>query len=78
MAVKKGKTRVIITLPDEQLNWLKSMTKRTHLTLSKYISWLMAKKAEELYMLLHINENRPSDAELKSILEVARMKWLDD
>lgn len=78
MAVKKGKSRIIITLPDEQIKWLKSMTKRSKLTLSKYISWLLAKKVEELYYVLKFNENKPTDEELKTIYEIAKIKWIDN
>lgn len=76
--IKKGKSRIIITLPDTQIEWLQKTCKRAGLTLSKYISWLMAKKIEEIYLILKYNENKPSDEEINQILEIARAKWINN
>lgn len=76
MSIKKGKTRIIITLPDTQIAWIKNMAKKSKLTVSKFISWFFARKAEEIYLFLKFKEDRPSKAELDEMIDMTRYSEL--
>lgn len=78
MAVKANKKRVMITLPKAQAEWLEKFTKERDITISHYISWMLAKKAEEMIKILKIqNEKDYSEAELHEILEIIKKEWVD-
>lgn len=76
MSIKKGKTRIIITLPDSQISWIKNMAKKSNITVSKFISWFFARKAEELYIFLKFKEQRPTKAELDEMIDMTRYDQL--
>lgn len=76
MAVSKYKKRVMITLPEKQAEWLASFTKSRGITPSKYISWLLYYKADEMLRLLKVDEtNIYTEEELR---EIAQAKWIDN
>ena len=76
MSIKKGKTRIIITLPDTQIAWIKNMAKKSNITVSKFISWFFARKAEEIYVFLKFKEQRPTKAELDEMIDMTRYDQL--
>lgn len=77
MSIRKDKERIIISLPINQIKWLESMSKRAGISKSKFISWYLARKAYELYQVLKLNENKPSDEEMEEILDIVKTKWID-
>lgn len=54
--VKKGNERIILTLPEKQVAWLRKMAKKAKITPSEYIKWILCRKAEELVKFLHYTE----------------------
>ena len=44
-----------LTLPKAQAEWLENTCKIAGISKSKYISWCLAKKAEELLKVLNLN-----------------------
>lgn len=76
MAVKSNKKRVMITLPKKQAEWLSAFTKSKDITISKYISWLLYHKAEEMLVLLKIDETNIYTRE--ELQEIAQTRWLDE
>ena len=79
MAIKLGKERIIITLPENQVKWLESMAKRAKKTKSQFISIFLARKADELYNFLKYEENKPSPEDLDEMMKIIKeVKWLDD
>ena len=78
MSIKKGKERIILTLPEKQVEWLRKMSKKADKTPSKFISIFLARKADELYNFLKFQETKPTDEELEELLKVIKTKWLDD
>ena len=44
-----------LTLPKAQAEWLENTCKKAKISKSKYISWCLAKKAEELLKVLNLN-----------------------
>lgn len=77
MSIKQGKSRIIIALPDEQIKWLTAMSRKARVTKSKFISWFLARKADELYNFLKFEENKPSQEEMEQLLKIIHTKWLD-
>lgn len=74
--IKESNERVQITLSKEQANWLKKFCKCHEITPSKYIRWLLSKKAEEMLLLLKVNKDYIiTEEELKAIIQT---KWLKD
>lgn len=76
MAVSKYKKRVMITLPVKQAEWLAAFTRSRDITPSKYISWLLYYKADEMLRLLKVDETNIFTE--KELQEIAQTKWLDD
>lgn len=76
MAVSKYKKRVMITLPKKQAEWLTAFTKSRDITPSKYISWLLYYKANEMLILLKVDKTNIYTEE--ELLEIAKTKWLDE
>lgn len=77
MSIKQGKSRIIIALPDEQIKWLTAMSRKAGVTKSKFISWFLARKADELYNFLKFNDEKPSPQEMEQLLKIIKTKWLD-
>lgn len=72
MAISKQKKRIDISLPIEQAKWLNNFTKSRGITISKYISFLLYYKADEMLRILKIG---PVDEEM---LEILKTKWIED
>ena len=60
-----------LTLPKSQAEWLEKTCKKAGISKSKYISWCLAKKAEELLKILNLNSvmGNYSKQEIKEIIE---------
>lgn len=74
--IKKGNSRIMITITDKQKKWLYKFCKNHSLTPSKYITWLLSKKAEEMLLLLNMKKNNIfTEEELMEL--VNDHSWLD-
>lgn len=60
-----------LTLPKSQAEWLEKTCKKAGISKSKYISWCLAKKAEELLKILNLNSvmGNYSPKEIKEIIQ---------
>ena len=56
--IKDNNRRIAITLSKKQYDWLKKFTKKHNITISKYIVWLLSKKANELSVMLELQKGR--------------------
>lgn len=54
--IKENNTRITITVSKKQFDWLKKFTKKHNITISKYIVWLLSKKANELSVMLELQK----------------------
>lgn len=67
--IKKGNVRVMITITEKQKKWLYKFCKNHSISPSKYITWLLSKKAEELLLLINMKKaNIYTENELKEII----------
>lgn len=77
--IKDNNKRITITLSKKQFEWLKKFTKKHNITISKYIVWLLSKKASELSIMLELQRGK-EDA-IKDfdeyLLEIAKAKIWD-
>lgn len=75
--INKNNETIKITLSKKQAEWLENTCKKAKITKSKYISWLLAKSAEEMLKVLKNNSNwgNYSDDEIQKIIST---KWLDE
>lgn len=69
--------RIRITLPPKQKKWLLDFCKTHKISVSKYISWMLAKKAEEMIEILRIDKNTYTEEELDEIVRILRTKWVN-
>ena len=76
MAINNTKTRIIITIPKSQAEWIDKMAKKAQVSRSKYISWFMARKADELYTFMSFDEAKPSQEDLDEIIKIIKTPWL--
>lgn len=67
--VKKDNTRVIITLSKKQAEWLKKTAKKTNMSVSKLIKWLMDKNIARLASWL-------TEEEFKTLRKIAKTPWI--
>lgn len=65
----KKNVRIIITISKKQFKWIEDFSNKKHLSKSKLISWLLAKKTEDVISTLKLNTN-PKE-------EVAKVKQED-
>lgn len=76
--VKSSNKRIMITLSSKQVEWLDGFCKNHDITASKYISWLLSKKAEE--MLVLIENRQPNWWEehftIEELTQIAKADWL--
>lgn len=75
--VKGSNIRIQITLSKAQANWLKNLCKKAGISTSKYISWILSKKADELLNLLNLNTHFGSYTE-EQIKELMNINWIDE
>ena len=74
--IKEYNTRITITLSKKQFEWLKKFTKKHNITISKFIVWLLSKKASELSIMLELQKGK--EEAIKDfdeyLLEIAKAK----
>lgn len=75
--VKDTMTRVQITLSKTQAEWLEKTCKKARISKSKYISWILSKKAEELLKILKLNTHfgNYTDEEIQRLMQV---NWIEE
>ena len=77
--IKDNNKRITITLSKKQFGWLKKFTKKHNITISKYIVWLLSKKASELSIMLELQKGK--EEAIKDfdeyLLEIAKAKIWD-
>lgn len=73
--VKNNKKRVMITLPKRQLEWAEKFAKEHGKTLSKFISYMLAHRADEMINFFEIDGNNYTKEELQEIINT---KWVED
>lgn len=77
--IKDNNKRITITISKRQFEWLKKFTKKHNITISKYIVWLLSKKASELSIMLDLQKGK--EEAIKDfdeyLLEIAKAKIWD-
>lgn len=77
--VKNNNRRIAITLSKKQYEWLKKFTKKHNITISKYIVWLLSKKANELSVMLELQKGREEAIKAfdEYLIEIAKAEIWD-
>ena len=75
--INQNNERITITISKAQAQWIKTICKKASITISKYISWTLAKKAEELLKVLNQNTTLYNYSE-EEIKEILKTKWIKD
>lgn len=76
--IKDTNIRIQITLSKAQANWLKNLCKKAGISTSKYISWILSKKADELLNLLNLNTHFGNYTK-EQIEEIMKTNlWIED
>lgn len=76
--ISQNNKEIRLTLPKAQAEWLENTCKKAGISKSKYISWCLAKKAEELLKVLNLNSSlgNYTKSEIKEI--ITQPKITDD
>lgn len=77
MIDKSRKKRVMITLPIKQVEWITQFCKDHRISVSHYISWMLAKKAEEMIDILRIDARQYTPEEYDEMINLIKTKWVD-
>lgn len=75
--IKNTKTRIQICITKKQAEWLENTCKKAGISKSKYISWMLAKSAEEMLKILNLNTHFGNYTE-EEIQEIISYNWIDD
>lgn len=75
--IAKNNKEIRITLTQAQANWLENICKKANITKSRYISWILAKKAEEMLKVLNQNTTLYAYTE-EEISEILKTPWIDE
>lgn len=74
--IKESNERLQITMSKKQRKWLLEFCKNHDITPSKYICWMLSKKAEEMLLLLKINEDNFETRE--DLMQIIKTNWIND
>lgn len=77
MINKNKNISIKITLNKRQNEWLETQCKKTHLTKSKFIAWVLSKKANEIIEYLYLKSNKLNDEQLEKLIEIVKTPWID-
>lgn len=83
--IKKGNERIILTLPEKQVAWLRKMAKKAKTTPSQYIKWILCKKFEEIWKFFRYTYDDLEDIREfvieqdipENTMEIIKTKWID-
>lgn len=79
MAVREDKERIYVTFTKKQVEWLRKWCKKHHITISEYLSYLCAKKAEEMLFYLRLMKSQEEAQEaLQEAIRIAKTPWIKD
>lgn len=67
--IKKGKTRIIFTLPQSQANWLEMTAKEIGISKSRLIRWLIDKNVRNI-------QQWTTPEEQEALIKIVRTKWI--
>ena len=70
--VKDTNQRVTITITKKQYKWLLDQSLKKEITISKFISWLLIAKCNEIYDYMRFNVNS-----MDELIEIAKANWID-
>lgn len=76
MINKLKKQRHEITLSIEQSKWLEKQLEITHLNKSKYIAWILSKKANEMYEYAYLQKNKLTEEEQEELIKIIKTPWI--
>lgn len=72
--IKTENERLTITLSKKQIQWINEQAKKLHLTASKFISWMLSRKAQEIHEYEKLMNQQIDWIELNQILHT---NWID-
>lgn len=76
---KKGNVELRITISEAQDKWLRKFCKTHGTTPSKWISFLLVKKTEELAAYLRWEKHpEQTNEELEEMIRIAKTPWIDE
>lgn len=75
--VKKWNERITITLPKNQMKWLRKTAKSRHKTVSDYIKEILSSQ-RFFYEPIFDPVDNMTEEELKEVIRIAKTPWLDD
>lgn len=67
--IKRGKTRIIFTLPNNQAEWLENCAKEIGISKSKLIRWLIDKNIKNI-------QQWATPEEIEALIKIARTPWI--
>lgn len=76
MPLKEGMVMLQVSMRKEQKDWLYDFCKKHKITPSKYIRWLLSKKAEEMLKLLKIDDSNIYTEE--ELIRIINTKWMEE
>lgn len=74
--IKEGMVNVKITLSTDQFIWLEKQSKKLKMTKSKFIAWILSKKANEMIEYLYLKDNEYTEHTLEKMIEIIKTPWL--
>lgn len=69
MAVANNKTRIIFTLPKKQAQWLEDVAKKTRISKSKLIRWLIEKNVNNV-------QQWATEEEYETLMKILKTPWI--
>lgn len=76
MALKEGMVMLQVSMSKEQKEWLYQFCKNHKITPSKYIRWLLSKKAEEMLILLKVDKSNIYTED--ELIRIINTKWIEE
>lgn len=73
--VKDTNKRITITISKKLFEWLSSQAQSKDITISKFISWMLGKKAFEIMEYLNLNVSNME--ELEEVYKIVKTKWIE-
>jgi len=74
--IKDNMLRIQLTITKKQHEWLEKTCEKAGISKSRYISWMLAKSAEEMLKILNLNTHLGNftDDEIK---EIIKTDWIN-
>lgn len=69
--IKKDNQRLQITFSKKQVQWLEKASKKTKMSISKLIRWLISNNISKLVSYI-------PEKDMKELIKIAKTPWIED